>query len=207
MPQQGTYEDPERRSETVDPANPPNSVVRPAVRSAVLGTYLGGIVALFVLVAAAFAYWSVSDRRIAPGGSDRVQAPSAVGTSGERTAGDDTPGGFDPAPSFGSTRQELDYRGGGKPSPGPSSTAPLTSVRDLMDSSKAIEGRRVDLDDVRVDRAEGGAFWIRDGDATAAVVAAGGSPTVKDGQQVDLIGTIEREGSGVRIRASRIDVK
>ena len=71
----------------------------------------------------------------------------------------------------------------------------------------AAEGSRVSLDDVIVDRADGGAFVIRQGDTTALVVTAGGMPTVRSGQRVNVNGVIEGIGPGMRIRASRIDVR
>ena len=177
MPQQGTSgESPEQGyDETVAPQNPPNSVVRPAVRRTALATFLGGIIVMFLIVAGAFVYFTASDE---PGGSGNPTDPTAVGTSGERMPREGTPGGFDTDPSFGSTRDELEYRGG------------------------ATE--RVELDDVQVERAEGDTFWVRSGDRSVAVMAPGGMPTVKAGQRVDITGT--RESSG-RIRATRIDVK
>ena len=177
MPQQGTSgEPPERRyDETVAPQNPPNSVVRPAVRRTALVTFLGGIIVMFMIVAAAFVYFTARD---VPGGGMRPTDPTAVGTSGERMPREGTPGGFDTDPSFGSTRDELEYRG---------NTAP-----------------RAELKDVQVERADGDTFWVRSGDRSVAVIAPGGMPTVKAGQHVDITGTKESDG---RIRATRIDVK
>ena len=179
MPQQNNPSgQPPEYEETTAPDNPPNSVMRPAVRRAAVVTYLGGIVVLFLLVAAALAYWTVTDKRIAPRDGDLPRDPSAVGTSGERMPREGTPGRFDPAPSFDSTRGELEYRGGTE--------------------------RRVELDNVQVERSDGDTFWVRNGDASVAVVAPGGMPTVRAGQRVDVTGTVEASG---RIRASRIDVK
>src|SRR5688500_9197150 len=174
MPQQGTSgESPEQGyGETVAPQNPPNSVVRPAVRRRALVTVLGGIIVMFVIVAGAFVYFTASDE---PGGSRNPTDPTAVGTSGERMPREGTPGGFDTDPSFGSTRDELKYRG---------------------DTTG-----RVELDDVQVERTEGDAFWVRSGNRSVAVIAPGGMPTVKAGQRVDITGTTESNG---RIRATRI---
>jgi hypothetical protein len=177
MPQQNTSGQPPEYAETTAPENPPNSVVRPAGRAALV-TYLGGIVVLFLLFGAAFAYWTVTDKRIAPRDGDLPRDPSAIGTSGERTPREGTPGGFDPAPSFDRTRDELEYRGSTE--------------------------RRVEFDDVQVERTDGDTFWVRNGDTSVAVVAPGGMPTVRAGQRVDLTGTVEASG---RIRANRIDVK
>jgi hypothetical protein len=176
MSQQGTSgEPPERRyDETVAPENPPNSVVRPVVRRSALGTYLGGVIVVFVLAAGAFVYFSLIDKR----GGNTVTDPTAVGTSGERMPREGTPGGIDPDPSFSSTQEELEFRGGAT--------------------------GRVELDNVQVERTDGDTFWVRDGDRSVAVVAPGGMPTVRTGQRVDVTGTVESNG---RIRASRIDVK
>ena len=91
--------------------NPPNAVLRPATRAAALLTFLGGIVLVFLLVAAMLIFWRVIAR---PGTrADRPENPKAVGTSGtgepRSTA---SPGGFDPAPRPDSTEDELEDRGG-----------------------------------------------------------------------------------------------
>ena len=80
-----------------------------AVRRTTLATFLGGIIVMFLIVAGAFVYFTASDE---PGGSGNPTDPTAVGTSGERMPREGTPGGFDTDPSFGSTRDELEYRGG-----------------------------------------------------------------------------------------------
>ena len=90
--------DPERRSETSDPANPPNSVLQPAARSSAVWTYVGGIAAVFLIVAAVFAYWSVTDRG---GDSELDREPSTVGTAGSDNSAEESPGGFDPVPEHG----------------------------------------------------------------------------------------------------------
>jgi uncharacterized protein YdeI (BOF family) len=158
----------------VAPENPPNSVVRPAVRRSVVVTYLGGLAVVLVFAAGFFVYFSMIDWRGGGNGTD----PTAVGTSGERMPREGAPGGFDPNPSFSSTQEELEYRGGAS--------------------------GRVELEDVQVERADGDTFWVRDRGRSVAVVAPGGMPTVKSGQRVDVTGTLESTG---RIRASRIDVK
>jgi hypothetical protein len=88
-----------------------------------------------------------------------------------------TPGGFDPAPGFGSTGDELEYRGGTQ--------------------------QQTKLDDVQVERADGDTVWVRSGDRSVAVVVPGGMPTVKAGQRIDVTGAMQPDG---RLRASRIDV-
>ena len=91
--------------ETVAPENPPSAVVRPAARSAVLVTFLGGIVLLFLIVGAALLFWTLTDR--AGSTADERGEPAAVGTTGD----DAEPGGFDPAPQHGDTESELEFRG------------------------------------------------------------------------------------------------
>lgn len=176
MPQQGTSGIPPEREydETVAPQNPPNSVARPAVRRATVATFVGGIVIAFMLAAGAFVYFTAIDR----GDGTDITDPSAVGTSGERLPREETPGGFDPAPSFDSTGDELEYRGG--------------------------TANTVTLEGVEVELADGATFWVRDGDRSVQVTAPGGMPTVRPGQRVDITGTKDRDGN---IRASRIDVK
>jgi len=176
MPQpKMTGEPPEHRyDETVMPQNPPNSVLQPAVRRSALATYLGGIIVAFVLFAGAFVYFTVIDKR---GGTGNAGDPTAVGTSGERLPREGTPGGFDPAPGFGSTGDELEYRGGTQ--------------------------QQTKLDDVQVERTDGDTFWVRNGDRSMAVVVPGGMPTVKAGQRIDVTGVMQPDG---RLRASRIDV-
>ena len=107
MPQQQGGESPERSyAETVAPENPPAAVVRPEARSAALVTFLGGIVLLFLLIGAALIFWKVTDRPGDDGG------PAPIGTMGEPRS-KEAPGGFEPAPQPGSTREELEYRGAG----------------------------------------------------------------------------------------------
>jgi len=49
---------PERYEDTVDPHNPPNSVLQPNVGSTALWAYLGPIVALFIIIGIALIYWA-----------------------------------------------------------------------------------------------------------------------------------------------------
>ena len=203
--------DPEPRySETTDPRNPPNSVLRPVARRSAVWTYVGGIVAVFVVVGAMYAYWSITDR----GGDNEldVSEPPAVGTGGSgEPARAETPGGFEPVPEHDSTRDEIEFRGGdGRsqgPMPGLTASEPLTELGAMLDGSpQSVAGRRIDLRDVDVERVDGGSFVIRDGDARATVVAQGGEAEVRAGQRVNVSGTVEPDGSGgARIRATRVD--
>jgi hypothetical protein len=200
MPEQPRDRDPLDYGETVAPSNPPNAVLRPAVRRKALRTYLGVIVALCLVAGAALVFWATAD--ISPDADDRTD-PSAVGTSGDRQPRENTPGGFNPAPRPHSTSDELESRGVNQPPQGP-----MPGLRGLRGGSEqAMTGRQVDLENVMVERADGATFWIRDGNETATVVTSGGMPTVRAGQRVDISGTVEQAGNDVRIRASRIDVK
>jgi hypothetical protein len=187
--------------ETVAPSNPPNAVLRPAVRRTAVWTYLGLLVLFFLVVGGALTYFAVTGRGLSPDGDERTD-PSAVGTSGDRIRAN-TAGGHDPTPQADSTRSELEFRGAGEPSRGP-----LPGLRGLRNESPdRIQGRRIELDNVVVERTDGTMFWVRDGDDRGAVMTAGGTPTVRAGQHVDVSGTIERDGNDVRIRATRIDVR
>jgi hypothetical protein len=213
MPQQGTSgEPPERRyDEAMEPQNPPNSVVNPEVRKTAVWTYLGIIVAVFAVVGVALLYWTATDQRVTPEGERSERDPSAIGTSGERMPRENTPGGFNPDRTPGDTRSELEFRGAGEPRQGPTpglDAQALTRLGAMREGTpQSLEGRRIDLTNVLVERADGGAFWVRDGDATSAVIAPGGSPTVRAGQRVNLSGSLEQDGGQLRIRATRIEVK
>jgi hypothetical protein len=92
---------PERYEETVEPRNPPNSLLKPAVQKTTLLVYLGPLLALLIIVGIALAYWVNRER-------DR-QEHGAVPTTG--ISQEVTPGGHDPDPHPGSTQEELKYRG------------------------------------------------------------------------------------------------
>ena len=202
MPEQPSGSDwPEhRRDETVAPTNPPGAVANPQVRRTAVFTYLGIIVGFFLVVGAALLFWAGTGAGPIdePGRLD----PDAIGTSGAPRPGEDTPGGFDTAPDHDDTESELEFRGAGEPAQGP-----MPALRGLGDSSEASTGRRIELRDVEVERADGGTLWIRDGDHRAVVTTSGDMPTVRPGQRVDVTGTIEAGSDGTRIRANRIQVK
>jgi hypothetical protein len=195
-------------SETTDPRNPPNSVLRPAARRSAVWTYVGGIAAVFLIVAAVLAYRSVTG---AGGDSELdVTQPSTTGTSGDDP---DSPGGFDPVPEPDSTRDEIEFRGGGTepqgPMPGLSTSTPLTELGAMLEESpQSLAGRRIDVQDVEVERVEGSTVVVRDGDARVTVVAPGGTPELRAGQRVNVSGTVEPDGrERARIRATRVDVR
>jgi len=206
MPDRPMAEEPpeKRYDETVDPENPPNAILHPDVRRTAVRTYLGIIVATFVLVAAGLVYWTIRDEGVAP------DEEPAIGTAGEGelVPRGETPGGFEARPEFDSTRDELEYRGAGEPprGPMPGLMAPLTTLDNLAGETASLAGRRVELSGVEVERAEGDTFWIRGGDRSVAVVSAGRMPAVRGGQRIDLQGTMEPRGDEVTIRATRIVV-
>src|SRR5688572_13556557 len=88
------------RSETVDPRNPPNSVLSPKVREAAFWVYFGPLLAICVIVGIALLYWMTRDEP-----NEDVTAP--IGTAGEQT-----PGGGSPDPRPDSTSEEIKNRGG-----------------------------------------------------------------------------------------------
>jgi hypothetical protein len=208
MPQQEPYgNEPERYEETMATKNPPNSVLRPIVRRTAVWTYLGAIVAVVLLFGALMAYFAGTDTSLR---DDDGRDPAAIGTSGERMPREGTPGGFDPSPSHDSTASELEHRGGGEPPQGPMPglSNPLTRLGQIgNESPQSLTGRRIEMQGLEVERAEGATFQVRDGGARATVIAPGSTPTVQAGQRVDVVGTIETAGDEVRIRASRIDVR
>jgi hypothetical protein len=186
--------------ETTAPQNPPNSMVNPTARTTWWGSSVGILAIVFLVVVAGFG-WVLVERELGKGG--RTPDSETIGTSGVR---DNGPGGFDPAPEPRNTREELKYRGVGDR---PQGTTGLNAddVTEAGEVKTAPAGTRVRLMNVAVDRADGDTFWIRAGGTTLAVVAPGGTPTVRAGQQVNVTGTIEATGETRRIRASRIDVK
>jgi hypothetical protein len=187
--------------ETTAPQNPPNSMVNPTARTTWWGSSVGVLAIVFLIVVAGFG-WVLVQRELGKGG--RTPDSETIGTSG--AVRDNGPGGFDPAPEPRSTRDELEYRGVGDRPQGPTGLN-ADDVTDAGEAKNAPAGTRVRLMNVAVDRADGDTFWIRADGTTLAVVAPGGTPTVRAGQQVNVTGTIEATGETRRIRASRIDVK
>jgi hypothetical protein len=188
--------------ETVDPKNPPNSVLQPQVRTAAVSSFVGGIVVFFLIVAAALVYWTASHRRIAQDPGDRTP-PGATAGDEVGTVGETTAGGQDPAPRPGSTRDELEYRGGNSPD----AARPLTEVGMILrDKPQTTIGRRVDFYDVDVASVNAGSFWVHDGNGKVEVIMPQGAPSVRAGESVHVSGMVESDGGGgVRIRAARVD--
>jgi hypothetical protein len=184
--------------ETVDPKNPPNSVLRPQARRATVTTFVGGLVVFFLIVGAALIYWNATNRRIDPDPGLRDTETEEVGT-----AGAPTPGGGSADPSLNSTRDEVEYRGGDDRGGAKTELGSMLEAR----PSDSI-GRRVNLHDVDVATVEAGSFWIHDGNARVQVIPPAGSAMVRDGQVVDVSGVVESDGgTGMRIRADRVTVR
>ena len=53
--------DPAQYGETVDPKNPPNSVLQPEVRKATFWAYIGPLIIIVVVLGIALLYWSTRD--------------------------------------------------------------------------------------------------------------------------------------------------
>src|SRR5687767_13934231 len=107
MAQQGTGRDPLEKGyeETRHPANPPNDVLKPKARTAALSTYVGGLVAFFLICGLGLMYWST--REAGPGGAVAQGDQREIGTAGERApGGDGEPGGINPDPDHDSTPEE-----------------------------------------------------------------------------------------------------
>lgn len=172
--------------------NPPGSVANPTVRRAALRAYLGPIVAFFLVVGAALVYWS---SRPAPPDAGDERLSQTEGTTGVAPHRPDTPGGHDPQPVHETTPREVEHRAGDA----------ITELGEVIEEDARGEiGRRVEVHDVEVERVDAPTLvWVRDGNARVAVVMPAGR-TVVVGQQIDIVGVVERAGDSARIRASRV---
>jgi hypothetical protein len=186
--------DPETRA----PQHPPQSVANRQVRRTTLRTYLGPIVIFFIVVAAALAYWSTRPdddpaRREAATARNTPAEEQPAGTIGAER--EDTPGGHDPQPAHESTREEIAHRAGDA----------ITELGEVIEEDGRFEiGRRVEVHDVEVERVESPTtIWVRDGNARVAVILPAGR-TAATGQQVNIVGVVERAGGSARIRATQV---
>ena len=184
------YRDPELHA----PENPPQSVVNPDIRRKALWTYLGPIALFFVVIGVALVYWA--NRPPQHDVDAERDLPRAEGTAGETPAREATPGGGEPQPTPGSTRDEIESR----------ASAAITELGGVLEHDlRTVEGRRVEVHDVDVERVESPTlFWIRDGNVRVAVVAADSLFRVQPGQTVNVTGVAERSDGTVRIRASQV---
>ena len=96
--------DPEQYEETVDPKNPPTSVLNPQIRKATFWAYIGPLIIIAVVLGIALLYWSTRDT------ADSVAEPPTIGTSGENPGR----GGSNPDRTPDSTQDESEYRGGNR---------------------------------------------------------------------------------------------
>lgn len=175
------------------PQNPPRSVVNKGVRRFAVWAYLTPLLLFFAGVAIILAYWGTSP----PPPAD-VEGPRVEGTTGterERSR-ESTPGGHNPDRVMPSPRREVEERAGRS----------LTELGEVYeDNSRDAIGRRIEIQDVDVERVESPTlFWIRDGTVRVSVAVPAGV-TVRAGQTVNVVGTVERTENGVRIRASRVE--
>jgi|SRR4051812_7903257 len=100
-------ERPQRYEETNDPNLPPNVMVNKTTRNNAFWSYMGPVIALFVIFAIAMVYWMSRNDGTRPNGDNQV-----IGTSGETGGTDQKEGGFQPAPKPGNTGDEVEHRGG-----------------------------------------------------------------------------------------------
>ena len=174
-----------KTEEPNDPKNPPQVLLRPDVRRAALMSYLGPVIALFVIMGLALIYWA-NRGPAEPDPNARVD--DAIGTVGRRSPGSD------PAPVFGQTRDEVKYRGG--------DDAALTSVAEVIAARGS--GRPVELDDVAIVAIENDTLRIGDGATSVRAIATRGTQGLKPGERVDVFGVTEPGDSGMQIRASQV---
>ena len=195
-----------QHDETLNPDNPPNSVLSRSARNTALVSYLGPLIVFFLIVGLGLIYWTHRSPA-APQQQNTESRDRAVGT-----AGGTTPGGFEPQPRPNSTHDELERRGGvddraSGPMPALHDRTALTSVDQVMGKPNDVAGRPVDLKNVEVDSAQGNTFWVRDGNDKVAVIAPDGKAVPQKGAHVHVIGTVEAAGNSTRIRASSIESK
>ena len=177
----------DRSDEITDPRNPPQVLLKPEARRAALWSYLGPVIALFIVAGAAMLYWVSRG----PLPHDARSDEGAIGTVGR-----DAAGGGDPQGPFRSTEDELKYRG--VPDAG---DATIRSIESAL-AADGSSPRRVVLERVTVDSVDGSTTWIKDGSDRIAVVTES-APGVTSGDAASVSGTTERDSQGnVRIRGS-----
>jgi hypothetical protein len=101
--------DPERRArsgDSNDPGLPPRVMTSKKTINSAFWSYMGPVLALFVVFGIALLYWMNHHPATHP--DDEGQT---IGTSGE-AAGERRDGGSDPAPRADSTKDEIQRRGG-----------------------------------------------------------------------------------------------
>lgn len=179
-----------RDEDTRRPEYPPNSVVNKDARRSAVWSYFFPVVVLCVVMGALMLYWSNRPAHSDAPGTERPE----IGTVGR------TDGGFNPEARATSTQNEVQSRGG--------DLAPVTSLADLRDrDATGMVGRRVTLDDARVDRVNGREAWVRDGRQSVAIVIPEGAPMVSAGQKIAVTGRVASADGEIRIVADRIEVR
>ena len=184
-------------------AQPPRmrSPIRPSTGRLPDGILIGALALVLLIVLGVFAYRMVTR----PPDPDLTRDRSSVDSAGERL-----PGGSDPQPKFGNSRDELEHRGAGERPQGPmpvlGSVAPVTRLSDIRKDRRPVSGQPVELKDVEVESANGNSFWIKDGKDRIAVVGPAGTPALKGGQHVSLSGRVEATSDAVRIDATRVEL-
>jgi hypothetical protein len=183
-------EAPRRYDDTTDPRFPPNSVLNKSARRAAVWSYLAPIVVLFVVIGGALVYWSGRPANSQP----KPDARTETGTFGR------TDGSLD-APQLDSARDEITFRG--------ADLAPITSVSELHGvDPRVMTGRRVQIDDARLESVSGNVLWVRDDDRKYAIVAPAGAPSMKPGTRVSVTGRVGPDDQGQpQIVADRVQEK
>lgn len=91
-------------NETRNPKHPPDSLLGPRARSAVLYALIASLVVFFALIGVGLLFWSVAHPRLSVVQQERERV---VGPSSDYS----TEGGHNPGRHPSSTRDELRYRG------------------------------------------------------------------------------------------------
>ena len=192
MAEQRSDEDtPRRYEETMEPQNPPNSVLTKDARRAAVLSYFVPVVLLFVVVGIALVYWSNQPEH----SQTQDRGRSEIGTVGR------TDGGSPPEPRVDNARDEIQYRGG--------DLAPITRVDQLKAvDARVMNGRRVTIEETEIDSVSGNILWVRDGDDTFAVIAPDDASLVRPGTKVSITGHLVPDTNGApQIRADRVQTK
>ena len=189
----------DRPRDLTEPGNPPNVLLRSETRRTALFSYLGPVIALFAIVGVALIYWV--NRGPVPA-RDKPDH-DVIGTSGRTT-----PGGGDPQPAFGRTRDEIANRGGidSAEDAQRNELAALTTIDSVL-AAPSSTPRHVALSAVEVEKVEGGTIWVHDGDARIAVTPPHGAAAPARGDRVDVSGTTEQRDGATRIVAEAIHSK
>jgi len=189
----------DRPGELTEPGDPPNVLLRSDTRRTALFSYLGPVIVLFAIVGVALIYW------VNRGPVPAREKPDSdvIGTSGGTT-----PGGGDPQPAFGRTRDEIANRGEiDKAEEAQRHDLSAVTTIDRALAAPATVSRHVALSAVEVEKAEGSTIWVHDGDARIAVILPQGATAPRRGDRVDVSGITEQQDGATRIVAEAISTK